>query len=81
MKMAIPAAEIDRLRADKDVIRSQERNAAYERDIAALEAEIERLREALKEYGRHDPTCHWFHPERYACDCGLHTALEQKSPP
>jgi hypothetical protein len=43
-------------------------------------AEIERLRAALKEYGRHDPTCHWFHPERYACDCGLHAALEQKSP-
>jgi uncharacterized small protein (DUF1192 family) len=42
-------AEIERLKADKDVIRSQERNAAYERDIAALEAEIERLRAALKE--------------------------------
>jgi uncharacterized small protein (DUF1192 family) len=41
-------AEIERLKADKDVIRSQERNAAYERDIAALEAEIERLRAVLK---------------------------------
>jgi predicted nucleic acid-binding Zn-ribbon protein len=40
-------AEIERLRADKDVLRSQQRNAAYERDIAALEAEIERLRAAL----------------------------------
>jgi predicted nucleic acid-binding Zn-ribbon protein len=36
-------AEIERLRADKDVIRSQERNATYERDIAALEAEIDKL--------------------------------------
>jgi uncharacterized membrane protein len=45
-------AEIERLRADKDVIRSQERNAAYERDIAALAAEIERLRAAL----------HWLRP-------------------
>jgi hypothetical protein len=43
-------AEIERLRADKDVIRSQERNAAYERDIAALEAEIERLRAALEPF-------------------------------
>jgi septal ring factor EnvC (AmiA/AmiB activator) len=38
-------AEIERLKADKDVIRSQERNAAYEHDIAAMEAEIEQLRE------------------------------------
>lgn len=37
-------AEIEQLRADKDVIRSQERNATYERDIAALEAEIAELR-------------------------------------
>jgi hypothetical protein len=39
--------EIERLRADKDVIRSQARNAAYERDIDLLEAEIERLRAAI----------------------------------
>jgi chromosome segregation ATPase len=43
-------AEIERLRADKDVIRSQERNATYERDIAALAAEIERLRAVLMSY-------------------------------
>ena len=39
--------EIARLKADKDVIRSQERNGSYERDIDALEAEIAKLREAL----------------------------------
>jgi hypothetical protein len=49
-------AEIERLKADKDVIRSQERIAAYERGIDMLEigidlrdAEIERLRAALKQ--------------------------------
>jgi Cu/Ag efflux pump CusA len=48
------AAEIEQLRADKDVIRSQ--NAAYERGIDMLEigidlrdAEIDRLRVALRE--------------------------------
>ena len=40
--------EIERLRADKDVQQSQDRNTAYERDIAALEAEIERLRAHLE---------------------------------
>lgn len=40
--------EIAELKADKDVIRSQERNGSYERDIDALEAEIAKLREALK---------------------------------
>jgi hypothetical protein len=39
--------EIARLKADKDVIRSQERNGAYERDIDALEAEIAKLTAVL----------------------------------
>lgn len=37
--------EIASLKADKDVIRSQERNGSYERDIDALEAEIASLKE------------------------------------
>jgi uncharacterized small protein (DUF1192 family) len=37
-------AEVERLKADKDVQRSQARNASYEGDIAHLEAEIERLK-------------------------------------
>jgi septal ring factor EnvC (AmiA/AmiB activator) len=41
-------AEIERLRTDKDVVRSQERNTSYEKSIEELEAEIERLRAALK---------------------------------
>jgi chromosome segregation ATPase len=46
-------AEIERLKTDKDVLHySQERNAAYERDIAALEAEIERLRIDLATYSK-----------------------------
>ena len=40
-------AEIARLKADKDVIRSQERNGAYERDIDALEADIAKLTAVL----------------------------------
>jgi hypothetical protein len=42
--IAEAADEIERLRRDRDVIRSQERNAAYEGDIAQLDAENERLR-------------------------------------
>ena len=48
--IAEAADEIERLRADKDVQRSQDRNTAYEGDIALLEAEIERLRAALQPF-------------------------------
>jgi uncharacterized small protein (DUF1192 family) len=75
-------AEIERLKVDKDVIRSQERNAAYERDIAALEAEIERLRAVLKDG--------WstlalfnvknYHPTLVTLQAQLLAGLEQKSP-
>jgi hypothetical protein len=41
--LAAAQAEIERLKADKDVQRSQDRNAAYEGDIAELRAENERL--------------------------------------
>jgi hypothetical protein len=39
--MLVAADEIERLRADKDVIRSQERNTAFEKDIQLLEAALE----------------------------------------
>ena len=41
-------AEVERLHADKDVRRSQERNTSYEASIAELEAENERLRALLR---------------------------------
>jgi hypothetical protein len=44
------SAEIERLRADKDVQRSQERNTSYEASIAELEADNERMRTALKPF-------------------------------
>jgi septal ring factor EnvC (AmiA/AmiB activator) len=73
-------AEIERLRVDKDVIRSQERNAAYERDIAALEAEIEHLRAALIE-ARRQLECYELAAtgEKYN-SLQINAALEQKSP-
>jgi hypothetical protein len=40
--MVQAADEIERLRADKDVQRSQDRNVSYERDILRLEDEIKR---------------------------------------
>jgi hypothetical protein len=41
-------AEVERLRADKDVQRSQDRNTSYEASIKELETEIERLTAELQ---------------------------------
>lgn len=38
--------------------------------------EIRKLREALKDYGRHKNRCGWIHYER--CDCGLDDALADR---
>ncbi len=37
-------------------------------------ARIEQLEKALKEFGRHDVSCHWLFFEDQPCDCGLHYA-------
>jgi predicted RNase H-like nuclease (RuvC/YqgF family) len=75
-------AEIERLKADKDVIRSQERNAAYERDIAALEAEIEQLRAVLNNLDACAvPTAEQIEQMEKARNVNrAMAALEQKSP-
>ena len=41
---------------------------------AAWVAEVTRLREALAEYGDHDPECDWIW-DKGVCDCGFDAAL------
>ncbi len=67
---------VERQAADEaEVERLTEALTASQADLAALQAERDRLREALLKFGRHNARCSVVGGYTYDCDCGLAVAL------